>query len=202
MCNHFQQNPELISDWAEWAGYRSTIPVPDLGGDMWPRREALVARYEDGSAQLTSMVWGVPIKVPGKRPGTMLTEHVTNVRNVESRAWITMLANPLNRCLVPFSSFAEPKAGKDDVTGRPAEYWFKLGDGKAGAFAGIWREAEGGRVFAFLTCEPNALVAPYHPKAMPVILQSEDYDRWLTASVEETKALQAPFPSQLMQFGV
>jgi putative SOS response-associated peptidase YedK len=45
------------------------------------------------------------------------------------------------------------------------------------------------------------LVAPYHPKAMPVILHSEDYDRWLTASLEEATALQAPFPSQLMQLG-
>ena len=199
MCNHFRQNPDLISDWTEWAGYSSPILAADSGGDMWPKREALVARNEDGSPQVTTMFWGVPIKVPGKRPGTMLTKHVTNVRNLESRAWSDMLANPLNRCLVPFSSFAEPKAGKDNVTGRPAEYWFALSGGKAGAFAGIWRMAEGERVFAFLTCEPNSCVAPCHPKAMPVILHSEDYDRWLTGSLGEVRTLQASFPSQLMR---
>jgi putative SOS response-associated peptidase YedK len=34
-------------------------------------------------------------------------------------------------------------------------------------------------VFAFLTTEPNAVVAPIHPKAMPVILTNdEDIDVW------------------------
>jgi putative SOS response-associated peptidase YedK len=200
MCNHFRQHPELISDWAEWAGYRQPSLALDSGGDAWPKREAFVARCEDETPQVTAMAWGVPIKVAGKRAGTMLTKHVTNVRNLESRAWVNMLGNPVQRCLVPFSSFAEPKAGKDALTGRPAEYWFSMGDGKAGAFAGLWRVHEGSRVFAFLTCEPNALVAPCHPKAMPVILQPEDYERWLNGSLEEVKALQAPFPSQLMRF--
>ncbi len=49
-------------------------------------------------------------------------------------------------------------------------------------FAGIWRDWPGDRgprakpvagphrIVAFLTCEPNAVVAPIHPKAMPVAL--------------------------------
>jgi putative SOS response-associated peptidase YedK len=201
VCNHFRQHPELISDWAQWSGYRLKLDLENFGGDAWPKREALVARTEDGGPQVTAMAWGVPMKVPGKRPGTMLTKHVTNVRNLESKAWAHMLATPLQRCLVPFSSFAEPKAGKDPETGRPAEYWFSFGDGKAGAFAGLWRVHEGVRVFAFLTCEPNSLVAPCHPKAMPVILQPDDYELWLTGSLDEVKALQAPFPSQLMRTG-
>jgi putative SOS response-associated peptidase YedK len=32
-----------------------------------------------------------------------------------------------------------------------------------------------------------------------VILQPEDYERWLNGSLGEVKALQAPFPSQLMR---
>ena len=51
--------------------------------------------------------------------------------------------------------------------------------------AGIWRWSEGQPRFAFLTCEPNPLVAPLHEKAMPVILQPEDYDRWLDGEVED-----------------
>jgi putative SOS response-associated peptidase YedK len=51
--------------------------------------------------------------------------------------------------------------------------------------------------FAFLTCEPNPLVAPVHPKAMPVILQPDDYETWLTGSHEKAVALATPFPSQL-----
>ena len=42
------------------------------------------------------------------------------------------------------------------------------------------------RLYAFLTTDANAVVAPVHPKAMPVLLRTaEEIDRWLTAPVEE-----------------
>ena len=95
----------------------------------------------------------------GKRPGTTVTKHVTNVRNLSSPFWKSMLANPERRCLVPFTRFAEPKPGKDAETGRPAEYWFTIADRTVAAFAGIWRPSDAGNVFAFLTCEPNPLTS-------------------------------------------
>ena len=57
------------------------------------------------------------------------------------------------------------------------------------------------KLFAFLTCEPNPLVAPLHPKAMPVILHQEEYTTWLTAEWAEARKLVQPFPSQLMTVG-
>ena len=38
---------------------------------------------------------------------------------------------------------------------------------------------------AFLTCGPNPLVAPLHPKVMPVILHPDDYDRWLAGDSDK-----------------
>ena len=50
-------------------------------------------------------------------------------------------------------------------------------------------------MFAFLTAEPNAEVAPVHPKAMPVLLlDREARETWLEGSVEEALALQGPAP--------
>lgn len=56
----------------------------------------------------------------------------------------------------------------------------------------------GGRAFAFLTCQPNPIVEPIHPKAVPVLLHEEDEERWLSCSFEDAIALATPFPSQLM----
>ena len=50
-------------------------------------------------------------------------------------------------------------------------------------------------VYAFLTTEPNAEVAPMHEKAMPVLLTDrEARETWLEGSEEEALALQGPAP--------
>ena len=51
---------------------------------------------------------GVPTLVPSKRdPETKLTRYVTNVRNLRSPFWRSMLTTPTRRCLVPVTAFSE-----------------------------------------------------------------------------------------------
>ena len=47
--------------------------------------------------------------------------------------------------------------------------------------------------FTMVTCDPNPLVAPIHPKAMITILAPEDIDTWLRGSYDEIVALQKPY---------
>lgn len=193
MCNHYRNNPEAMAELQTWREYIDWSLGSDPETDIWPKRQGVIARIDNGKHVIDRMTWGVPLTLPGKRPGTSITKNVTNVRNLSSPFWKSMLTQPEQRCLVPFSSFAEPKIGQ----GRD-EHWFAVVDEPVAAFAGIWRRSESGNVYAILTCEPNPLVAPLHPKAMPVVLHSDDYETWLTTDYAGVCALAVPFPSQLM----
>jgi putative SOS response-associated peptidase YedK len=104
-------------------------------------------------------------------------------RNTSSPHWRGGL-KPESRCLVPANSFAEYAP---EPTRPPARRTFALNEDRLlFAFAGIWTEFKGDRgtkskplpgphlVYGFLTTAPNAVIEPIHPKAMPVILTTEE----------------------------
>jgi putative SOS response-associated peptidase YedK len=111
---------------------------------------------------------------------------------------------------VPLTAFSEP----DRIEGKHVPAWFALGQDEErplAFFAGVWvprwtsvRKLKEGEVttdlYAFLTTEPNAVVAPIHPKAMPVILtEPEEFETWMTAPWGVAKQLQRPLPDGMLR---
>ena len=193
MCNRYRNDLRKLENWGSDDQFSETRINPFRGRvseEMYPDRVGLTGRLDArGGMMLDAMRWGFP-PVQGRV--------VTNVRHPDKPFWRPWLGAEW-RCLVFVSEFAEWSPGPPK-----GDRWFHMESGEPFAFAGIWRPWHGTRgpksapetgdhrLFAFLTTEPNAVVAPIHPKAMPVILDRADWDQWLTGSVEEALELQRP----------
>ena len=112
------------------------------------------------------------------------------------------------RCLVPASSYCEPKGEK------PATWhWFSINGDDARpvfAFPGVWTRYKGPlkkngdtveqEVCAFMTTEPNELTASINHERMPVLLTDPaDFETWLSGLTEEAFKLARSYAADQMR---
>ena len=203
MCNLYSltKGQAAVRDWFR-ARQDRTGNLPLFPG-IFPDQMAPIVRagaYRE--RELVMARWGMP--GPPQYGGAV----VTNVRNLDSPHWRGWLGTH-NRCLIPATSFCEYA----DTKPRKTPIWFALNEDRPlFAFAGLWTRWRGIRgpksapvegrheLFGFLTTEANAIVAPIHPKAMPVILTTPDeFDRWLEGDTADALSLQRPLPDGALE---
>jgi len=204
MCNLYSQTMprEAVIRLFRVGGNRAAAFDPQPA--IFPSQEAPVVRQaSDGGREISLLSWGFVLPQQGRA-----AKRVTNARDekvMTSSFWKGSFAE--RRCLVPATSFAEPKGSRPAVW-----HWFAL-KGAAPrplfAFAGLWGSWKGPLkaggdpvamdVYAILTTTPNDTVKPIHPARMPVMLSGEgEFDTWLSGAPEEAYALARPFPAAAM----
>ena len=150
----------------------------------------VVRKAADGERELVNLNWGFVLLQKGLAP-----RRVTNVRDdkiLTSKFWRPSFEQ--RRCLVPASSYCEPKGEK------PATWhWFAINGEEQRplfAFPGVWTRYRGPlkkngdnvdqEVFAFMTTEPNELTAEHQPRAHAgADVGPADFETWLSGSTEK-----------------
>lgn len=146
----------------------------------------LVVFEKNGRRLLREMDWGFPrltrdMRERGEPPG-----RIGLVADLTNPLWDTTVVHPQYHCLIPITHFANPHGD----AGSKTRSWFSVKDRPLLAWAGFCRNIpEYGPVYAAMTTTANSAVEPYNDR-MPVLLEPQDYARWLGGSIQDVIAFQ------------
>jgi putative SOS response-associated peptidase YedK len=208
MCNLYSNTMPLDAMRRMFKPDRVNNSAGNFGGQpsIFPAYDGAMVRTMQGKRELTMMHWGFILPQKDKAP--KVVNNARDDKMMEARFWKSSFEE--RRCLIPGTSFAEYHPTEKDENGHKAVVWFALkGDEPRPpfAFAGIWRTWKGNykgelrelQCYSMLTTKPNDLVKPIHPSRMPVILDADDYETWLTGSSEQAMKLCQPFDANRMR---
>jgi putative SOS response-associated peptidase YedK len=189
LSTHFNIDPSDL----EWAARWNVAPTQEVATIRQDRKEP--------KRKFTLMRWGL---IPYWAKDNSFRASTINAVS-ETAAEKPAFREPLRRrrCLIPADGFYEWKR-----TGQRAKQAYNIGmaDDSLFAFAGLWDrwnapDGNGIESCTILTTEANALLKPIHDR-MPVILKSDDYDRWLDTGITNPARvadLLRPFDLRLMR---
>lgn len=156
----------------------------------------VVVHNEAGRREVENFSWGL-IPAWNKKPRPDFRPINAKAETAHEKAFFR---TPMRRqrCLVPASGYIEWDRSRD--LKRP--YNFTVGEGLF-AMAGLWdawqTKYDPEYTFTILTTDANNVVKPIHHR-MPVILDPENYDTWLSPGTppDAVRSLLKPYPSDRM----
>ena len=196
MCNRYAAAGRLSVDEVRIAfqvtGELLLPPKPET----WPLYQGLIvrARSDSGPGREAALAqWGL---VPHWAPDMKFGRQTNNARaETIAEKPSFRAAYKSRRCLLPAVNFCE--------IWQKQWYAFTLPGQPIFAMAGLWEtwgpKENPQESYTMITTEANPLVAEYHAKGrMPVILDREDYDLWLTGTPEKASTLLQTYPQEKM----
>lgn len=190
MCNLYT-NKTTVQEMADLfrtpATFGSNAPE-----EVYPGYPGIVVREHGGARALQSMTWGFPVRLKGMKP-TSKPKPVNNARDDKllTPFWKHWFTTPAQRCLIPFTAFAEAEGPKGKMT----RTWISVEDQPTAAWAGLWRPSdEWGDCYTGVMVDATEELFDIHDR-MPVILHPDEHEAWLRAPAEEAMALVRKYPA-------
>jgi putative SOS response-associated peptidase YedK len=179
MCNLFSVK-KSVDEVAAHFGAEIPKPITERA-DTAKGGPGIVIRSQNGKRLVQSAGWGFPRLTKETRERNLRPEPVNLVANLTSPMWEKTVVDPRYRCLIPVGQFAEP----DGLPGKKTRTWFSVKGEPLFAWAGFCRNTEiWGPCFAGMTTDSNDAVKNFNPR-MPVLLYADEWDQWLTCSIED-----------------
>jgi len=207
MCGRYviAYGPEMLVH-----GFSATrvVPFPQRWNVAPQSQIPVIRETPDGERVADLMRWGL---VPHWARDESIGRKLNNAR-AEGMADKPSFRQAVRRrrCIVPASGFYEWQAAAAPPGGSKQPWYISPKDEPFFAFAGLfeaWRPPGSLDDSAWLltccivTTAPNAVMAPIHDR-MPVILQRQHWDSWLSRSLQDVDALPAlmqGLPAEAMQ---
>ncbi len=140
--------------------------------NITPSQDCSVIRLNNNDKELVRLNWGL---VPSWAKSDVKIKPINAKAETIKEKPCFRSALKKQRCIIPASGFYEWKGSK----GNKQPYCiYPLNDPCFG-FAGLWEKRDVLETFTIITTEANTMMSEVHHR-MPVILDSKDYDSWLT----------------------
>ncbi len=181
MCNLYRMTKGK-DEVAAWFEAIDAAGGANFGEEVYPGYPGLVV----AEGEMRQMSWGFPLVMKGKSGQALKPKPVNNARTDKLDSFFWRYSFEQRRCLIPLTGWAEAQGPKGSKT----RTWMSLPNAEMFACAGIWRESdEFGTCYSMVMTDSAGSAAENVHSRMPVLLRREDYERWVTGSPEDAKAL-------------